>query len=649
MEERATHLRSAIRLPSLARYAAVNRVSLALGAAFVLGAAFYIWTTATSSPLELHHSQDPYNLLANAFLHLHLSVGRPPAGLLKLAEPYDPNANAQFRFEPKVIHDFALYHGRLFLTWGPVPVLVFLVPMHLLGFDPSTSLTAVVFAVPGLAFTLATLRVVLRKLGSVPLWICVLAAGALVLSSAVPVTLRRPQVYEDAIMGGYCFAMAGVWLATSVLLERRASLLRLSLMSLCFGLAPGARPTLGVTAAMLIPVYISLRHSLPRRQLLTALLVPIGGCLLLLAAYNQARFGSPLEVGTKYALAGINQYRAHFGDLSNLLPGLWFYGLSPPRPSILFPFLVLPVPPISYPGTLPENYLATEITGGLLSTTPILFFLVALPWIRRRRPAWLGSLAAPVLIVAGAGLAIVLFLSYDFFSVTERYEVDFATLLLLGALAAWLALAVHARGLGRRLVRIGGAFLLAWGCLTGLAFSFVGYANMLAVVHPATWAKLEKLSSPLSAAIAAISGGPVLAEVNGGTLYEASSVGYMSFESPVKTFGVAPREKVSLTIVSPSTGTGALLATMIPGVVTETRVVSSTGGAVLTVSGPGRASATYTVPVGGTRMRIPVRLAGGINHLTLAQAPARVSGTKPAVPASSQVLVVSSVSVSSHY
>src|SRR5580658_9973090 len=132
MEGRITHLRSAVRLPARPRSLAVDRVSVTLGVVFVLGAAFYLWTAGTSYPLVLGGSQtDPYNLLATAFLHLHLSVGRPPAGLLRLAEPYDPVANSYFQLNPKDIHDFALYHGKLFLTWGPTPVLVLLVPLHL--------------------------------------------------------------------------------------------------------------------------------------------------------------------------------------------------------------------------------------------------------------------------------------------------------------------------------------------------------------------------------------------------------------------------------------------------------------------------------------------------------------------------------------
>jgi hypothetical protein len=645
MEARISQLRSAVRLPARVRALAVDRVNLALGAVFVLGAVFYLWTAGTSYPLVLNGSQtDPYNLLATAFLHLHLSVGRPPAGLLKLPEPYNPVANSTFQLHPRDIHDFALYHGKLYLTWGPTPVLVLLIPLHLFGLEPSTSLTAAIFAVLGLGFALAVLRVVLRQLDRAPLWMCALAALALALSSVVPFMLRRPEVYEGAIAAGFCFAMAGIWLAVSALLERRASLRRLALMSLCFGLAAGARPTLVATALVLVPVYLSFRATRPQRGLLIALLAPLGVCGLLLALYNQVRFGSPLEVGTKYALAGFDQYTAHFGDASYVVPGAWYYLLSPPRPSILFPFLQVAPPPESYPGTLPANYQSFELTAGLLPMAPILVFLGALPWIWRRRPKLLGSLGTPLLILAGAGAFGLLFLSYEFYATTERYEVDFAPLFLFGALAAWLALSVNFRGWRRWLVRIGGALLAVWGCFAGIAISFTGYADLLEVNYPSTWSSLEHISSPLSRAIATVGGRPVLAEVNAAKVIHASPVTYTNLTAPTTAFALTVGERAELTVVSPDTRTAALVANMTPAIVAASGASRSTSTAVLLVRGPGRASNTYTIQPGGAERKIPVRLSPGIDHLVLRALVVPASG----IPAKLQALVFQNLSLAGH-
>jgi hypothetical protein len=161
--------------------------------------------------------------------------------------------------------------------------------------------------------------------------------------------------------------------------------------------------------------------------------------------------------------------------------------------------------PLSYPLSLPARYVTPEPTGGLLAMTPLLLFAFALPWLRRRRPQLAGALASPLLIAAGAGLFALLFLSFEFFSTTERYETDFAGVFLLAALAAWFALASGAPGRRRRAVRILGAVLAVWGCLTGVAISFIGEENTLYIEHPGIWTTLENATSPISTAMKALS------------------------------------------------------------------------------------------------------------------------------------------------
>jgi hypothetical protein len=602
---------------------------------FLLAGVFYVWTAATTFPLALNGAQaDPYNQLANAFLHFHLSVGRAPEGLVQLSEPYNPEQNTAFQGFHGGIHDFALYRGNLFLTWGPTPAVVFLIPLHLLGLEPSSSVTASFFAVVGLGFALATLRVVVRQIGDVPVWMSVLAAFTLALASAMPFILRRPAVYEEEIAAGYCFTMASIWLAISTVADRRASLPRLALMSSCVGLATAARPTLAVSAVVLLAAYLSLRKTRPRRGLLLALTIPLGVCILLLLAYNQARFGSLLENGAKYQLAGFNQHIAHFGDLSNVPPGLWFYGLNPPRATTLFPFIILTPWPISYPGSLPALYHGlVEPTGGLLPMAPILVFVAALPWMWRRNRTSLGRLALPLMMLAGAGVACVLFLVYELFSTTERYEVDFTTLLLLGALAAWLALSKDAHGWRGRLLRIAGGALAAWSCIAGLAISFTGYYNLLASAHPDTWKTLEDLGSPVSRGIAVLKGHPVLAEVS-------------SSELPL----LSPGEQAELVIVSPDTRTAALLASWLPVVEGAAATLYHTSHeSTVRIRGPGHLSSVYRVPAGGETARIPVRLHPGLNRIAVVPLSTEASGAEVVAPGARRVLYVTSFALASKY
>jgi hypothetical protein len=575
-----------------------DRVDVALGAIFLLSAVFYVWTAGTSVPLSLHHgAQDRYNLLASALLHFHLSVGRAPAALLHLADPYNPKLNHPLvtqATDASSVNDDVLYHGQLYFIWGPAPALVLLVPLHLLGFEPSASVTVAVYSIAGLGFALATLRILVRRLEGVPVWMCALAGLTLSLASAIPFTLRTPGISEDILAGGYCFTMAGVWLATAALASRSASLPRLVLMSLCFGLAAGARPALGVCALVLVPVYLGLRASRSRRSLALALGLPIAICFVLLLEYNQARFHEPLEIGTHYQLTGYDSRDAPIGRIGYTLPGTALYWLTPPQPMAVFPFVALNPPTAAFPKGLG----APEITGGLLPTAPIVVFVIALPWLWRRRPARLGGLAPGLMMLALAGLLMMLVVSYEFFASTERYEVDFATLFVLGGLAGWLALATGPPSRRRLLLRVGGGVLAAWSCAAGLAISFIGYGNDLAVAHPSTWRTLEELGAPLSTAITLAVGHPVIAPTFGSLNTRGGALEYV----------LSPIEQGDLTIVSPSTRTATLMvkAQLLPGSRYEVGVI-----------GPRGENASYPVPKGGGTVALPLRLDSGLNHIAL--------------------------------
>jgi hypothetical protein len=606
----------------LSRAPSTDRVSVTLAGVFILSAAFYLWTTASTLPLSLHAGpSDRYNLLATAFLHFRLSVGPAPAALLHAANPYNPAVIAHLppaANDAGAVNDDALYNGRLYFVWGPAPALILLVPMHLLGFEPSSSVTVLIFAVAGLFFALSTLRIVIKQISSnAPIWMCVLAGFAVSLTSVVPYLLRTPDVTTDTLAGGYCFAMAGIWLATSAIAERKASLPRLVLMSLCFGLAVNSRPPLGLTALLLVVVYMSLRGVHSRRTLLASLALPIGVCIILLLAYNQARFDNPFEVGSRHQLGITETSAAPYGRLSYVLPGVGFYALTPPRFEILFPFIHLLTPEATAPPGLDEP----ELTGGLLPLAPIVIFIAALPWIWWRRPAWLGRVGPLLVLIAGIGLAIPVIPAYQFYSPTERYESDFATLLVLGGLAAWLSLSQGTSGYRRRLLQIVGGLLAAWGCVTGIAISFDGSVSELSLTHPATWRALEDIGSPLSTAMAVAVGHPVIGGIRASAAGIERKGAHESLSTSISYFYLSPDERAGLTIVSPAAGRASLVASvsLLPGANYGVRV-----------EGPGRTSARYTLPANGGLVEIPLTLTRGLNRLTIkpaATSPKRISAT----------------------
>src|ERR1700691_441529 len=195
----------------------------------------------------------------------------------------------------------------------------------------------------------------------------------------------------------------------------------------------------------------------------------------------------------------------------------------------------------------------------MLAMSPIVLFLASLLWIWRRRPALLGPLAGPLLAIAGSGIACLLFLSYEFFGTTERYEGDYISLLLLAAVAAWLALARATHVRRRWLVGAIGAVLVVWSCLTGLAVGVGELQN-----DPSDLSTAVNFGSPLSTAIAEVVGHPMFAEIS-----TPNPVGRpetsTNLETNITGFWLTAHDTAEIVVVSPNAGEAALAGTVAAG------------------------------------------------------------------------------------
>ena len=73
-----------------------------------------------------------------------------------------------------------------------------------------------------------------------------------------------------------------------------------------------------------------------------AVLAPWAAVVVLVFAYNALRFGSPLEVGASYQLAGIDPTKTPLHDPGYVLPSLYYYFIAPIRWVLAFPFTSSP-------------------------------------------------------------------------------------------------------------------------------------------------------------------------------------------------------------------------------------------------------------------------------------------------------------------
>ena len=512
---------------------------LVLGAAAIILAigALYLWT-ATSSP----EGRNLHLLLAEAFQHGETDLPVAPApDLLALDDPYDPAQNGPYR-----INDASLYKDRYYLYFGPVPAALLFLPLRVVGIDLTDRWSAPLLAFAGYACAAALLLfLIARFVPRTPTVWRLIGIAALGLGNVVLFMLRRPDVYETSIAAGLFFLMAGTLLLVVGTLRERPSLPMIGLGSLCMGLAAGSRANMALAAPLLVWSWWRALGPRQRRRrgavirTTAAAAGPFVACLLGLALYNIVRFGSPTEFGVSYQLGGLNSRELELFSLDRVLPGFWFDFLQPPRFGLDFPFITLAP---EYPGTLPSQY-GVELVAGILPVAPILLALAAMPLIlRRAKDPRTREMLVLCGLMLGVVLALLLLPILILQGATERHQVDFASVMIIVALLAWLWWADRLRSSAwaRSTVLGVGAAALAYGAVVNLAFGLVGYHDGLRTAHPETYARLERAFSWIPTLAVKARGEPALLEV--------------------RSFG----SNVELQIVSPSAGVVALRGEFLP-------------------------------------------------------------------------------------
>ncbi|HET8546816.1 MAG TPA: hypothetical protein VFL57_02380 [Bryobacteraceae bacterium] len=413
--------------------------TLTVAAVVLAVVAFYFWIASAGNEPTPH-----YRYLAQGFLngHLHLSVA-PRSELLALPDPRDPDGN-----EPWRLHDASLYNGVYYLYFGPAPVLAAYLPWRALtGADLPDRIAAPAFAAAGYMFSVLLLLELLRRTRqrlSTPIQAA--AAAALGLCTFVPFVLRRPAVYEVAILSGYAFFMAAAYAFAR---ERYA------LAGIAFVLAAASRPHYALAAVVF---WIAL--AVTRRRLASFTIPLIAGAAALLS-YNYARFGDPVEFGINYMLGGAKHLQHLRYSLGHVLPGLYYFLLCPPKLLPEFPFFRLA--PAGFPA--PYYYFLEPVAGAFAVTPAIIATFFA------------RGVARTLVLASLAVLCVLVLTGWT----TQRYSVDFVPALLVAALTIcwrWKRLAVVA---------------LVFGMVVNVAVSFTGYDDGLRERHPDTYYRIAGL------------------------------------------------------------------------------------------------------------------------------------------------------------
>jgi hypothetical protein len=422
--------------------------------------------------------------LASAFLRGQTFLEVIPAPMLaRAADPFDPQLRSLWYW------DAALYQGRYYVYWGPAPAL------FLAAFKQVSGVQGIPDRYPLLAFSLlltlagsGLLAVLSARFPSRPLLPAALGSAVLAFGSPGPFLLGHPHVYELAITAAQAFLLFGLLFAALGQAARggRRTLYDLACAA-CWTLAVASRQTVvfAVVALWLLTCFWWVRSSgrLPIARVLVFATPALLG-MLLLGAYNQVRFGSPLETGHRYQLG----HPVTIGP-EHVPANLYSYLLRPPRRLERFPFAIARWqgrPP--FPAWLPvsESYFYREPVAGLLYTSPFyLFAAFALLFGIRRWSVQSG------LILATLPFAVPIF----YFASTMRYLADVTPgLTLLSALGlCQLTGRLGGRAWARRGLLAAATLTAGYTAGIGLLLGTVSYFGFLPHANPQLWQRLERL------------------------------------------------------------------------------------------------------------------------------------------------------------
>lgn len=460
----------------------------------------YLWLAKSGwGQFEWNRDLDGYyDLLARAFISGHLQLPiQPRPELLSLANPWDAGAN-----EPYRVLDLALYHRHYYLYQGAAPALLFFVPWRLLtGHDLPESFAVFLMCLAGYVVTCELLMVVLETVPErVPIWMFTLFLLTLGLGQSVPYLLQRAMFYEIALTSGFLFVSCAFFCLFQSLTNMRRRLTWLVLCGICFGFAAGCRPqlVLAMLPALAIILWsrekpLGLSAMLDRR--IVALIAPAAICGVCIAAYNYARFGNPLEFGLHYLMAN-PAYQNIRPELSNILPGLYYFLFCSPNLEPVFPFLriALKLPFESLGYHLPARYF-NEGTSGIVVLCPLVLFAAAAPVLIRKTSRHAASVIAWSLAV-GSLLCLLFVASLGL--VSQRYEIDFQPYLLLAACICAALLFGRMRGRKRLWTGVGITLMIAWSVVANLALAVQGPYDQFVQAHPQRYLKLAQWFSPVA-------------------------------------------------------------------------------------------------------------------------------------------------------
>lgn len=296
---------------------------------------------------------ETFDALANGQASLRRETNE---GLNKLEEKnqlYDNSVRGQSGIA--YAWDHAYKDGKYYSYFGITPLITLYFPMYYMsGEIPSLNYAIMFYSVWGALFSCLALFYGARLLcGKINMLLLCLLLPAVVAAEGFLYCLQYSGMYVLPVASGICFLMLTLFLGFAACRREKGALMyaELALSGLSLGLCAGARPTLAVSAAVLIPLFLGIllnkKNNIKQKVFkATAFTLPMLAVICGLLCYNRARFGSLTDFGAQYQLT-VSNINANVMRLYALPDAVYHYILQPPVISGAFPFVSMNGAPLA--------------------------------------------------------------------------------------------------------------------------------------------------------------------------------------------------------------------------------------------------------------------------------------------------------------
>ena len=470
----------------------------------VFVALFSYYYFATSGRLSLKtlalqaEPTEGYQYLTKGFLmgRLGLSLDPDPK-FVALADPYDPSTHGLV-----AVWDTAYYKGHFYLMHGPLPVLLFYLPVRLLfgGYATGDLVMLVFGSLNFLCLYALLLRVKDQHFPDGKEAYTLLGGLSIAVGNIVLANMVRSDFYFVCITSSEGVLAAGLYGLYRALEGGPQASRWMALASLGVGAAVAGRPSMVMGAFVFLAGASAWvwqeagagRIALPERaRLLKAAWLPLVAIGALLALYNYLRFGNPLEFGVRYMISSIRMSDSGFMSMGRALANIAFNLKVDFLQRFLiqqnFPFIRASLSPL-FQTSLDPYYFEDNI--GFFSAWPTGWLLVLLPAALLR---WRAEAPVPgsrrtlsfFVTVMGCMAVVQALVILSLSTNTYRYLGDFApSFLVLMVVAAWLLLDLRGQSRWRALLSVFFEVGTVFGVLVTLNYAFCSWHCLFAAKVP---------------------------------------------------------------------------------------------------------------------------------------------------------------------